>query len=419
MQRYAEEAMKEYLTELQKSFNEHWKGREPWGPHKEILTEGMKRSDRYITLKQGGATEKEIQKSFTTKTKMQIFTWKGPKDTVLSPMDSIKFHKKILQAGFMSIDPQTGAIRAWVGGNDFRFFKYDHVKVGKRQVGSTIKPFLYTVAINEGYSPCYKVPNVKVSIPLPTGEVWSPDNSDGKYGGMMSLKEGLAESVNTVSAFLMKAFGPEAMVSMAKAMGIASDLPPYPSICLGTPDVSVLEMVGAYATYANKGVWNEPIYLTRIEDKNGNVLQEFVSKNQEAMSEQTAFVMLNMMKGVVEYGTSVRLRYKYGLTQPIAGKTGTTQNQSDGWFMGITPELVSGCWVGCEDRSVHFRTTHLGQGANTALPIWALYMKKIYNDKSIKISQSDFSKPALPLTIELDCGKYLQPGQQDADKDNF
>lgn len=419
MQQYAEEAVKEYLTELQKSFNDHWKGRDPWGSHKEILTEGMKRSDRYAEMKKAGASESEINKAFNSKTHMQIFTWKGGKDTVMTPMDSIKYHKKILQTGFMSIEPQTGYIRAWVGGNDYRFFKYDHVKVGRRQVGSTIKPFLYTVAIQEGFSPCYRVPNQRVTIDLPTGQVWSPENSDGKYGGLVTLKEGLAESMNTVSSFLMKQFGPQAMIDIAHKMGINDTLPPVPSICLGTPDISVFNMVGAYATFANKGVWTEPLYITRIEDKNGNVLEERVPKKIEAISEQTAYVMLNLLKGVVEFGTSMRLRFKYGLTNPIAGKTGTTQNQSDGWFMGITPDLVSGAWVGCEDRSVHFRTTNLGQGANTGLPIWALYMKKVYADKTLKISKEDFEKPSSPLTIELDCNKYVQPGHTDSGNDDW
>jgi penicillin-binding protein 1A len=319
------------------------------------------------------------------------------------------------------MEPSTGYVKAWVGGIDYRYFQYDQVKDGSRQVGSTFKPFLYTVAMENGYSPCYKVPNVRVTIDMPEGqEPWSPENSDNKYGGMLTLKEALANSVNSVSAYLMKEFRPAAMIAVARKMGITSPIEAVPSICLGTADVSVYEMVGAYATFADKGVWTEPIYITRIEDKNGNVLEERIPRKVEAINEETAYLMLNLLKGVVEHGTGVRLRYKYKLEAPIAGKTGTTQNQSDGWFMGITPDLVAGCWTGCEDRSVHFRTTELGQGASVALPIWALFMKKVYNDQTIKLSKADFARPATPLSVELDCNKYVQPGQSGGTiEDNF
>ena len=421
MQRYAEEAMREHLTELQKTFYAHWKGREPWEKHVEILTEGMKRSDRYYAMKQAGASEKEITKAFNTKVKMTLFSWKGDIDTMITPMDSIRYYKKILRSGFMAMEPSTGYVKAWVGGIDYRYFQYDQVKDGRRQVGSTFKPFLYTVAMQEGYSPCYKVPNVRVTIPMPDGqEPWSPENSDNEYGGMLTLKEALANSVNCVSAYLMKEFGPEAMIAIARKMGITSPIEAVPSICLGTADVSVYEMVGAYSTFADKGVWTEPVYVTRIEDKNGNVLEERIPRKVEAINEETAYLMLNLLKGVVEHGTGVRLRYKYKLETPIAGKTGTTQNQSDGWFMGITPDLVSGCWTGCEDRSVHFRTTELGQGASVALPIWALFMKKVYADPTIKISKEDFARPSTPLSVELDCSKYVQPGSKGGTiDDNF
>ncbi|TAH42403.1 MAG: penicillin-binding protein [Bacteroidetes bacterium] len=410
MQRYAEEAMREHMTEIQKKFTEHWKNKEPWEDHREILEEGKKRSDRYIRMKAAGASTKQIDSAFAAKTKMQLFSWKGDIDTIISPMDSIKYFKKMLQLGFMSMEPQSGYIRAWVGGNDYRYFQYDHVKEGKRQVGSTFKPFLYTLAMQEGYSPCYKIPNIRVTFDLPTGDQWSPVNADGKYGGMLTLKEGLAESVNAISAYLMKQFGPQAMIEIARKMGITSPIDPVPAICLGTPDVSVFEMVGAYSTFANKGVWTQPIYLTRIEDKNGNILQEFVPRKVEAISEETAYLMLSLMQGVVQFGTGGRLRGQYKLGMPIAGKTGTTQNQSDGWFMGITPELVSGCWVGCEDRLVHFRTLELGQGARTAMPIWALYMQKLYADKSLNLYKGDFEAPKDPLNVILDCDKYVQPG---------
>ena len=420
MQRYAEEAMKEHMTELQKKFNEHWKTKEPWEGHPEIIKDGMKRTDRYISMKADNASDKEIDKVFKEKVAMTIFTWNGEVDTVLSPLDSLKYYKKFLQAGFMSMDPISGYVKAWVGGDDYRYFKYDHVKAGRRQVGSTFKPFLYTLAMQEGYSPCYRIPNVRVTFDLPTGEQWSPENADGKYGGMLTLKQGLAESVNCISAYLMKQFGPQAMIDIARRMGITSPIDAVPSICLGTPDVSVYEMVGAYSTFANKGVWTQPTYLLRIEDKNGNVLQDFVPRKVEAINEETAYLMLSLMQGVVQFGTGARLRGQYKLTNPIAGKTGTTQNQSDGWFMGLTPDLVSGCWVGAEDRIVHFRSLDLGQGARTALPIWALYMQKIYADKGINLSKRDFTPPAEKLSVELNCDKYIQPGStHNRDTDNF
>ena len=420
MQRYAEEAMKEHMTELQKKFNEHWKTKEPWEGHPEIIKDGMKRTDRYISMKADNASDKEIDKVFKEKVAMTIFTWNGEVDTVLSPLDSLKYYKKFLQAGFMSMDPISGYVKAWVGGDDYRYFKYDHVKAGRRQVGSTFKPFLYTLAMQEGYSPCYRIPNVRVTFDLPTGEQWSPENADGKYGGMLTLKQGLAESVNCISAYLMKQFGPQAMIDIARRMGITSPIDAVPSICLGTPDVSVYEMVGAYSTFANKGVWTQPTYLLRIEDKNGNILQDFVPRKVEAINEETAYLMLSLMQGVVQFGTGARLRGQYKLTNPIAGKTGTTQNQSDGWFMGLTPDLVSGCWVGAEDRIVHFRSLDLGQGARTALPIWALYMQKIYADKGINLSKRDFTPPAEKLSVELNCDKYIQPGStHNRDTDNF
>ena len=406
MQHYAEEAVKTHFTDLQKTFNDHWKGKVAWKEFPEIITDAMKKSERYHQLKEDSASEATIKKVFNTKTKMTVFTWKGERDTLMTPLDSIKHYKMFLQTGFMSMEPQTGYIRAWVGGNDYKYFQYDHVKDGKRQVGSTFKAFLYTLAMQEGYSPCYKVPNVPVTITDAAGNSWTPENVDGKYGGMLTLKYALAESVNCVSAFLIKQFGAEAVIQIARKMGITSHLDPYPSIALGTPDLSVFELVGAYSTFANKGVWVEPQYLLRIEDKNGVVLQDFVPKKVEAISEETAYLMLSLMKGVVDYGTSARLRFKFGFTNPIAGKTGTTQNQSDGWFMGITPDLVSGCWTGCEDRSVHFRSVELGQGANLALPIWAYYMKKVYADPTLNYSKEDFEKPSKPLSVELDCSKY-------------
>jgi penicillin-binding protein 1A len=420
MQRYAEEAVKEHMTDLQKSFYDHWKGRVAWADQPQIIEETMKRSERYLRLQKDGKSESEIKKIFDKKVEMKVFSWKGEKDTMMSPLDSIRYYKMFYQTGFMSMEPQTGYVRAWVGGNDYKYFQYDHVKEGKRQVGSTFKPFLYTLAMQEGYSPCYEVPNVPVTIIDKAGVPWTPSNSDGKYGGMLSLKEALAESINCISAYLMKQFGPEAVVQVARKMGITSTIEPFPSIALGTADVSVYEMVAAYSTFANKGVYTEPQYILRIEDKNGVVLQDFVPRKVEAISEETSYLMLNLMQGVTLFGTGARLRgSKYGFTNPIAGKTGTTQNNSDGWFMGITPELVSGVWSGCEDRSVHFRTTQLGQGANVALPIWGLYMKKVYADPSLNYSKGGFEPPEKPLGVELDCSKYKSPVNQQNGGDDF
>ncbi|MFC1732134.1 penicillin-binding protein 1A [candidate division KSB1 bacterium] len=422
MQYYAEQAVSEHLgNELQPLFFKHWEGRKnaPFfrittEEKEQIINNAMKRSDRYIKLKKTNLTSDSILLSFNTPTQMRIFTWKGAKDTVMTPMDSILYYKFFLMCGMMSMEPQTGYVRAYVGGIDYRFFKYDHVIQSKRQVGSTFKPFLYTLAMQEGaengeFSPCTKVPNVRQSIDLPTGQKWEPDNSSkSREGEMVSLKWALANSVNYISAYLMIRYSPQAVIKMAGNMGITSEIDPVPSIALGTPDISVYEMVGAMSTFANKGVYKEPIFITRIEDKNGNIIENFLTQQtqKEAMNEETAYLMIELMKGVVMYGTGIRLRAKYNLTNPIAGKTGTTQNNSDGWFMGITPNLVSGVWVGCEDRSVHFRSTSLGQGANMALPIWAIYMKKVYDDPSLHVSKEDFEKPANPISVELNCEKY-------------
>ncbi|NNF01951.1 MAG: PBP1A family penicillin-binding protein [Bacteroidia bacterium] len=416
MQRYAEQAVAEHLKSLQKTFFKHWEGRVPWKDTPQIIEYGIKRTDRYKSLRKSGMSRDSIDIIFDTPVKMKIFSWEGERDTVLSPLDSIKYYKKFLQTGFMAIEPQTGYIKAWVGGNDYRYFKYDHVKRGKRQVGSTFKPFLYSLAMQEGYSPCFKVPNIPVTFQK--GEYgllkeWTPKNSDNKYGGELTLKGGLANSVNSLSAFLMKRLGPNAVVDLAKKMGIESDLDAVPSLCLGVSDLSVYELVGAYATFADKGIWTEPVFLTRIEDKNGIVLYEKIPKKREAMSEETAYLMLQLLRGVVDNGTGKRVRFRYKIENEVAGKTGTTQNNSDGWFMGITPELVAGTWVGCQDRSVHFRTTDLGQGANMALPIWGLFMQKVYADESIGLSKGGFEAPPNGIRVELDCSKYEVPIKSD------
>jgi penicillin-binding protein 1A len=410
MQLYAEEAIKEHLTYLQKEFNNHWKGRSPWGTNTDIISQSMKRSERYQLMKEDGASDEEIKTAFNTPTSMTVFSWTGDRDTTMTPLDSIKYYKWYLRSSFMSMDPHSGHIKAWVGGPDYRYFKYDQVKTGKRQVGSTFKPLVYTVAMDNGWSPCFEAPNLP--IVFEDFDNWSPKNSDGKEGGMMTLRMGLANSVNLITAYMMKQVGPQAVVNVAKKMGITSDIPAYPSICLGTPDVSLYEMVGAYSTYANKGVWTEPVYITRIEDKNGNVLFEKMPRKVDALSEQTAYLMIYMMKGVIDKGTGMRLRGpRYRLTNPIAGKTGTTQENSDGWFIGITPDLVSGTWTGAEDRMVHFRSTNLGEGANTALPIWALYMKKVYADPRLNISIGDFEAPPGGLSVVVDCDQYKKNNQ--------
>ncbi|NOY51561.1 MAG: penicillin-binding protein [Chlorobi bacterium] len=438
MQRYAEQAVREHLAyDLQPSFYKHWKAytnapyvfkdlkpEEVRAEIDKVLTRTIKRSERYRKLRNAGVGMDSIMLSFNTPVDMRVFSWQGPVDTIMSPLDSIKYYKYFLQAGLMSVESQTGYVRAYVGGIDYRYFQYDHVTQGRRQVGSTFKPFLYSLAMSEGeYSPCYKVPNIQYSVELYDGTYWSPKNSSNKrLGEEVTLKWALANSNNWISAYLMKHFSPEAVIQLCRKMGITSPIPAVPSIALGTPDISLYEMVGAVNTFANKGVFIKPTFVTKIEDKNGNVLEKFVPERTEALDEVSAYKMLQLMKGVVESGTGIRLRYKYGFDNPIAGKTGTTQNQSDGWFMGLTPDLVTGIWVGAEDRSVHFRTISLGQGANMALPIWAIYMKKVYEDPSLGVSMGEFDKPLKDVSIEFDCEKYDRQknnGTGETDEDEF
>ena len=417
MQRYAEEAVKEFMGgSLQPSFYKHWKGKKnaPFSLNDKdqidnILELSMKRSERYRLLKQAGKPMDTIKAIFDTPVEMTLFSWDGPFDTVMSPMDSIRYYKWFLQSSLVSIESHTGHVKAYVGGIDYRFFKYDHVTQAQRQVGSTFKPFLYSLAMQEGeYTPCTKIPNIPYNIQLEDGKFWSPRNSGGKHvNEEVTLKWALAQSNNWISAYLMNRFGPQAVISMARRMGVESPIDPVPAICLGVCDLKLIEMVGAMSTFANQGVYIKPMYITKIEDKNGNVVQRFAPQESEAMSEVTAYKMVELMKGVVQSGTGVRLRYLYKFDNPIAGKTGTTQNQSDGYFMGITPDLTTGVWVGAEDRSVHFRSTELGQGSRTALPIWALYMQKVYADPSLNVSKGDFPKPTAPgMDLNFDCDKY-------------
>lgn len=417
MQQYAEDAVKEFMGgSLQPSFYKHWKGQKnaPFSLKDKdqidnIMETSMKRSDRYCSLKKQGMDPDSIRKVFDTPVEMTVFSWNGPIDTVMTPMDSIRYYKWFLQASLISIESHTGHVKAYVGGIDYRYFKYDHVTQAQRQVGSTFKPFLYTLAMQEGeYTPCTKIPNIPYSIQLEDGKFWSPRNSGGKHvNEEVTLKWALAQSNNWISAYLMNRFGPQAVISMARRMGVESDIDPVPAICLGVCDLKLIEMVGAMSTFANQGVYIKPMFITKIEDKNGNVIARFAPEESEAMNEVTAYKMIELMKGVVQSGTGVRLRYMYNLNNPIAGKTGTTQRQSDGYFMGITPDLTTGVWVGAEDRSVHFRSTELGQGSRTALPIWALYMQRVYADPTLNISKGDFPKPTAPdVDLDFDCDKY-------------
>jgi penicillin-binding protein 1A len=427
MQRYAEQAVMEWMSTLQQQFYRSKKGSKN-GPFdsrmkqedvEKNLKKVMRESGRYKAAKEEGLSDEEIEKEFRTPVKMRVFSYRGDRDTVMSPWDSLVYYKYFLQCGLMSMETQTGQVKAWVGGVDFKNFKYDHVRGSQRQVGSTFKPFVYAMAIQEKNSPCMQVPNASVCI-----DNWCPSNSsDYKEGQMMSLKEALAHSVNKVSAFLMKQYGPSAVLKFASKLGIdVSDIDPVPAICLGTPDITVYEMVGAFNTFPNRGVFIKPQYLLRIEDKNGNVLEEFYPERNEAMDEVSAWLMVELMKGVVLEGTAGRLRRTYRFDKPVGGKTGTTQNNSDGWFIGFSSDLTTGVWAGGEDRQVRFRSTALGQGANMALPTWALYMKKVYGDPELGYRGAEFAKPAVEINIETNCGEYredLLDFQEDISGENF
>jgi penicillin-binding protein 1A len=429
MQQYAQEAVQEHMSNLQSYFFKEQKNNEsaPFYDLEEeqvasIYTRARKRSERYIKMKKNGYSEKQIDSAFDAKTDMRVFSWNTQRevDTILSPNDSIQYYKTILRSGLLSIEPQTGHIKAWVGGINHKYFKYDHVEQGKRQVGSTFKPFVYATAINQlRLSPCEKFSNTPYTIPkgkFGIPKAWTPKNSGEKYGGEISLKEALAKSVNVISARLIDKVTPENVVRLAKSAGIESRIPKSPSIALGSVELSLMEMTGAYATFANKGMRVEPNMLLRIEDKNGTVLADFTPKTNEVLSEESAYVVLELLKGVTTAGSGVRLRtsahyykdiitgFPYEFRNPIAGKTGTTQNQTDGWFMGVVPNLATGVWTGGEDRAVHFENIAEGQGATMSLPTWALFMKKVYADSTLNISQEDFEKPKY-VGIDTNCGK--------------
>ena len=429
MQQYAQEAVQEHISNLQKYFFKEQQKNEtaPFYDLEEeqvdaIYKRARKRSDRFRGMKKNGYSDQQIDSAFNASTDMRVFSWNDQReiDTIMSPNDSIKYYKTILRSGLLSIEPQTGHIKAWVGGINHKYFKYDHVDQGKRQVGSTFKPFVYATAINQlRLSPCEKFPNTPYTIPkgrFGIPEAWTPKNSGEKYGGEITLKSALAKSINVISARLIDMVTPLNVVRLAKSAGIESRIPKSPSIALGSVELSLMEMTGAYATFANKGMRVAPNMLLRIEDKNGTVLADFTPKTNEVLSEESAYVVLELLKGVTTAGSGVRLRtsehyykdiitgFPYEFTNPIAGKTGTTQNHTDGWFMGVVPNLATGVWTGGEDRAIHFENIAEGQGATMSLPTWALFMKKVYADTSLNISQEDFEKPD-SIGIVTTCGK--------------
>ncbi|MFV0539765.1 MAG: penicillin-binding protein 1A [Aestuariibaculum sp.] len=438
MQQHAENAVQQHMAKLQAEFfHQNTPDRNPTAPFldlKEIaidslLKRSMRQSERWRHLKYDlKKSNKEIEASFYKPIDMTVFKWIDGKtaeiDTIMKPIDSMRYYKTFLRTGMMSMNPQTGHVKAWVGGVDYRHFQYDMVKQGKRQVGSTFKPFVYSAAIDQlHYSPCDELPNVPFCIEaLKFGnpEDWCPKNSDGKYGGNRTLKNALANSINTITAQLMDKVGPQTVIDLVRKLGVESEIPTVPSIALGTPDLSVYEMVGAYSTFANKGVYTKPVMVTSIEDKNGTILYQFKPETRDVLSEEIAYVTIKLLEGVTQGGSGTRLRhnwaknvpvykeiitgYPYEFTNPIAGKTGTTQNQSDGWFMGMVPNLVTGVWVGAEDRAAHFKSITYGQGASMALPIWGLYMKNCYADDKLDISKAAFKVPK-DLSINVDCTK--------------
>ena len=393
MQRYAEEAVSEHMRAQQKSFFRELK-RKKNAPFSKQLTQeevdgimnrSMRQTDRYRAMRKAGCSSDSITKAFMTPREMQVFTYdRGLVDTTLSPYDSIRWLKSYLRCGFMSIDPHTGHVKAYVGGPNFAYFQYDMCTKGKRQVGSTVKPYLYTLAMDEGMWPCETWVYDSVVVILPNGDRWAPrDTHEKHWGDTVSLTWGLKESSNWMAAYLMTLFTPEQLVKMMQSFGIQGQLDPVISLCLGPCEVSVEEMVDAYTTFANKGIRTEPLYVTRIEDNNGNVIATFTPRTHEIISETTAYKMIYMLRAVIDHGTGVRTRYKYGITAPMGGKTGTTNNNSDGWFMCFTPSLVCGTWVGGEDRGIHFDNMAEGQGASMALPICALYMQKVLADPDL------------------------------------
>ena len=430
MQLYAEEAVEAHMANLQEEFFDQAKENKnaPFvnisqAETDRILKKAMKASARWNIMESNDKNEDEIIASFKQKTKMKVFTWKGERDTIMTPLDSIRYYKHFLQSGLMAMEPQTGNIKAWVGGINYKYFQYDHVGQGARQVGSTFKPFVYATAIEQlGMSPCDSILDGPFMIRKGEHNVtedWEPRNSDNKYRGMVTLKRALANSINTVSAKLIDKTGPEAVVELTHKLGVTSEIPAQPSIALGAVEITVQDMVAAYSTFANQGVYVKPQFLRKIEDKSGVVLYEPVPESHDVLNKDIAIAVIKLLEGVTEGGSGERLRtegggngdnrwtgYPYMFKNPIAGKTGTTQNQSDGWFMGMVPNLVTGVWVGCEDRSARFRSLTYGQGATAALPVWGYFMKKCYEDETLNVSKEDFDRPA-NLGIKVDC--YSRP----------
>ncbi len=425
MQAHAEAAVRDHMKQLQTDFDRvENRGEKAMRRDPEMLIDLKKQSARWVTGKKAGKSDSELEAEFIQPQPMNIFAWDGPRDTTMTPLDSLRYYARFLETGMVSIDPNNGHVKAWVGGIDFRFFKYDHVQQGARQVGSTFKPFVYGAAMEvPGFGPCKLYQNQPVTIKLPTGQYWSPKNSGGEVGGMVSLRYGLAQSLNVVTARLINDISPEAVANFAHRVGITSPLDKVHSLALGTTDLTVMEMTRAYSTFANLGNLITPIFVTRIEDRNGKILYENQQAPQRVLDEKTAYTIVKLLQGVVDMGTGLRLRYRYKFTQEIGGKTGTTQNQSDGWFMGITPNLVTGVWVGAQDRRMRFTSIAYGQGANMALPIWALYMKGVYGDSRISLPEDPFRRPG-GYDVNLSCedrrredakdGSY-QPSSDDFD----
>ena len=446
MQKYAEESVTEHMKNLQKEFfiQNDTLSTAPFrdldeDEEESIMKRTMRRSERWRKARLSGKSADEIEEIFNIPTEMSIFSWEGDIDTVMSPIDSIRYYKHFLQAGMMSMNPKNGHVMAWVGGINYRNFQYDHVMQSKRQIGSTFKPFLYATAIDQlKLSPCDLLPDAIHCIePYKYGnpDPWCPTNSSDKYGGMRTLSNALANSKNTISAQLIDRVGPRPVADLARNLGVSSNIPNVPAIALGTPDLSVYEMVGAYGAFANKGIYVKPIMVTKIEDRNGKIVFQSTPETKDVLSEESSYVTLKLLEGVTKFGSGARLRhdipedernyvyknvvsgYPYKFDNAIAGKTGTTQNQSDGWFIGMVPNLVTGVWVGGEDRSIHFEEIAFGQGATMSLPIWGLFMKKCYEDEELGVSKEDFEEPE-NLTIELDCSK-VQPEKSESEENDI
>lgn len=422
LQKYAEEAVEEHMKVLQEQFHEHWGEQNPWidDNNEEIpgfLSNTIKRTAAWKALKRRfGESTDSIDFYLNKKKAMTVFSWNGEIDTLFSSYDSLNYYKRFLQAGFMAMEPTTGHIKAWVGGIDHQYFKYDHVKQGKRQPGSTFKPIVYAAALDHNWSPCQKAVDAPVSFPLPGQDppTWVPQNSSGKFSGeIMTFREAMSKSVNSITAWIMDKIGPSTVVQYAKNLGIESRLDAVPSLCLGAGgDVSIYEMVGAYSTFVNKGTYIKPYYISRIEDKNGNIIQQFVPDEKESLNEETAYLMLHMLKGTVEIGTARKLDATLKENNDIGAKTGTTQNASDGWFMGVTNDLVAGSWVGGDDRSIRFKYWAMGQGGRTALPIWEKFMLKTYGDESLGYNKGTFERPETLSTV-IDCDLFDQKNPSD------